>query len=122
MNTTELKAAFTKAYEDCELATFEHIKAVKAMFKNFYVVPYEVIGERFSGTYLVKAKNKAEAKRLVRAVYDDYVCRYPATLFLDHCDEMDENIFVEVESAYDAVDVNPEDIPFGFVHCLESGT
>lgn len=47
-------------------------KATKA---KLFVVFYEIIGSRTNGSYLVNAKNKAAAKRIVRDIDEDYVCR-----------------------------------------------
>ncbi len=40
-----------------------------------YVVFYEIVGSRCNGTYLVNAINPVQAKKLVCAVDEDYVCR-----------------------------------------------
>lgn len=47
---------------------------------NLFVVFYEIIGDRCNGSYLVKAKTPAQAKKAVLAIYDDYVVRYKGNI------------------------------------------
>jgi hypothetical protein len=38
-----------------------------------YIVEYRVVGSRCTGEYAVNAKNKRDAKRMIKAVDEDYV-------------------------------------------------
>ena len=54
--------------------------------KNLFVVYYAVIGSRCTGSYLVKAKDKTTANKLVRKLDRDYVRLKAHTLKEDGCD------------------------------------
>lgn len=48
-------------------------KDVRALCKDLYVVFYQMIGSRCSGSYLVRAKDSREAVRIVKAIDGGYV-------------------------------------------------
>lgn len=93
---------------------------VPIMYDNFFVVPYEIIGQRESGTKLVCATNKATAKRLVRGLYDDFVCRQPVESFVDYCVDYGEEPADEFASITGGV--LPQDVKINTVFDIECGT
>ena len=60
-------------------------------FNNWFVVYFERIGSRVTGSYLVKADNKSKAKTIVRHLNCDYVVRSPAQRFTDFCEEVGDD-------------------------------
>jgi malate/lactate dehydrogenase len=51
-------------------------KHVKEALEGLFVVFYEIIGDRCNGSYLVRADNAAQAKKIVLKLDEDYVVRY----------------------------------------------
>jgi len=118
----------TLAYKEAEAVD----KALKAIFKHVYVVYYEIIGDRCNGSWLVKAKNKTQARKLIRAQYDDYVVR-EVQPFVEYCEDMGVQAFEAfTESIKEALEednwlrkeyvIMPNMVDFDFVHQLECGT
>lgn len=50
-----------------------YIKKLKTEYKGVYVIDYKVIGSRCSGMYMIKAKDKREARRSAKQISSDYV-------------------------------------------------
>ncbi len=89
-----------------------------------YEVFYEIVGSRCNGTYLVNAVNPAQAKKLVLAVDEDYVCRGKCVEKVGTYEELielteeDEPLYEKCLSPTDIANVEEE----GSVYQLECGT
>jgi hypothetical protein len=90
-----------------------------------YVVFYEIIGSRCNGSYLVNAKDKREAKKLVLAVDEDYVCRGDCVEKVGKYDELKDltetQLFEDYEACFEPGDIKNVEQE-GSVYQLECGT
>lgn len=97
----------------------------KAKPGNLYVVWYRIIGRRENGSYLVNAYNKREAKKLIKALDEDYVIvevesigEYASDLGFNSIEEARaEELLINDDKRW-----NKMVETYGDIHQLEEGT
>lgn len=96
------------------------------MVKQFYVIFFEIVGSRSTGTYLVHAQNAVAAKFYVRQLDSDYVTRGPICSIAECADDEGKTIeqFIVDELGIKNYTEHKDflQVPYGAIKELECGT